>query len=85
MQSRVLAALLRAPGRVHDLRGPYQHRIRLVKGGGHSYQGTSDAPDSLLVWTRQMNDVRLHDDLFIVHHGVGSEHWSADGFTRLDR
>jgi hypothetical protein len=21
--------------------------------------------------------------LFIVHHGVGSEEWSADGFTRL--
>lgn len=36
------------------------HNLRLVvKGGGHSYQGTSDAPDSLLVWTRHMNDVRL--------------------------
>jgi hypothetical protein len=23
------------------------------------------------------------DDLFVVHHGVGSEDWSADGFTRL--
>jgi FAD/FMN-containing dehydrogenase len=23
------------------------------------------------------------DGLFIVHHGVGSEAWSADGFTRL--
>ena len=23
------------------------------------------------------------DGLFIVHHGVGSEEWSADGFTRL--
>jgi hypothetical protein len=22
--------------------------------------------------------------LFFVHHGVGSEDWSADGFTRLD-
>ena len=22
--------------------------------------------------------------LFFVHHGVGSEEWSADGFTRLD-
>jgi FAD/FMN-containing dehydrogenase len=38
------------------------HRLRLVvKGGGHSYQGTSNAPDSLLVWTRQMKDVTLHD------------------------
>jgi hypothetical protein len=23
------------------------------------------------------------DGLFIVHHGVGSERWSQDGFTRL--
>lgn len=39
-----------------------EHRLRLVvKGGGHSYQGTSDAPDSLLVWTRHMNAVTLHD------------------------
>ncbi|MQA38971.1 FAD-dependent oxidoreductase [Rugamonas aquatica] len=38
------------------------HHLRLVvKGGGHSYQGTSDAADSLLVWTRQMNDATLHD------------------------
>src|SRR4029450_6350595 len=34
------------------------HRLRLaVKGGGHSYQGTSNAPDSLLVWTRAMNRI----------------------------
>src|SRR6266404_6513592 len=33
-----------------------EHRLRLVvKGGGHSYQGTSNAPDSLLIWTRAMN------------------------------
>lgn len=39
-----------------------QHHLRLVvKGGGHSYQGTSDAPDSLLVWTRHMNRIELHD------------------------
>lgn len=25
------------------------------------------------------------DGLFFVHHGVGSEDWSADGFTRLKR
>jgi FAD/FMN-containing dehydrogenase len=24
------------------------------------------------------------EGLFFVHHGVGSEHWSPDGFTRLD-
>lgn len=39
-----------------------QHRLRLaVKGGGHSYQGTSNAPDSLLVWTRPMHAIALHD------------------------
>jgi FAD/FMN-containing dehydrogenase len=39
-----------------------RHRLRLVvKGGGHSYQGTSNAADSLLVWTRAMNQVELHD------------------------
>src|SRR5271169_6599819 len=38
------------------------NRLRLVvKGGGHSYQGTSNAADSLLVWTRHMNDITLHD------------------------
>jgi FAD/FMN-containing dehydrogenase len=38
------------------------HKLRLVvKGGGHSYQGTSNAPDSLLIWTRAMNDVALLD------------------------
>src|SRR4051794_12038084 len=39
-----------------------QHNLRLVvKGGGHSYQGTSNAPDSLLVWTRKLTDITLHD------------------------
>jgi FAD/FMN-containing dehydrogenase len=39
-----------------------EHNLRLaVKGGGHSYQGTSSAPDSLLIWTRHMNDVTIHD------------------------
>jgi FAD/FMN-containing dehydrogenase len=38
------------------------HKLRLVvKGGGHSYKGTSNAPDSLLVWTRAMNAVSLID------------------------
>ena len=38
-----------------------KHHLRLVvKGGGHSYQGTSDAPDSLLVWTRHMREIRHH-------------------------
>jgi FAD/FMN-containing dehydrogenase len=39
------------------------NNLRLVvKGAGHSYQGTSNAADSLLIWTRAMNKVTLHDD-----------------------
>ena len=39
------------------------HNLRLVvKGGGHSYQGTSNAPDSLLIWTRHMHDVAIKND-----------------------
>jgi FAD/FMN-containing dehydrogenase len=39
-----------------------ENNLRLVvKGGGHSYQGTSNAPDSLLVWTRAMNAVTVHE------------------------
>ena len=39
-----------------------KNNLRLVvKGGGHSYQGTSNAANSLLVWTRHMNAVVLHD------------------------
>jgi FAD/FMN-containing dehydrogenase len=40
-----------------------ENHLRLVvKGGGHSYQGTSNAPDSLLIWTRHMHDITLHDE-----------------------
>jgi FAD/FMN-containing dehydrogenase len=39
-----------------------EQRLRLViKGGGHSYQGTSNGADSLLVWTHAMNAIALHD------------------------
>jgi hypothetical protein len=38
------------------------HNLRLVvKGGAHSYLGTSNAPDSLLIWTRAMNQVAVED------------------------
>jgi FAD/FMN-containing dehydrogenase len=38
------------------------HNLRLVvRGGGHSYLGTSNAPDSLLIWTRKMDAVIVHD------------------------
>ncbi len=40
-----------------------KHNLRLVvKGGGHSYQGTSNAPDSLLIWTRNLTKIVIHDD-----------------------
>jgi FAD/FMN-containing dehydrogenase len=38
-----------------------ENNLRLVvKGGGHSFQGTSNAPDSLLIWTRHMHDIEMH-------------------------
>jgi hypothetical protein len=38
------------------------NNLRLVvKGAGHSYQGTSNAADSLLIWMRAMDKVTLHD------------------------
>jgi FAD/FMN-containing dehydrogenase len=39
-----------------------KYNLRMVvKGGGHSYLGGSNAPDSLLIWTRAMNRIDLHD------------------------
>lgn len=50
-----------------------RHRVRLVvKGGGHSYLGTSNAPDSLLVWTRDMHDIVVHD-AFVPHGCVATK------------
>ncbi|HTX23419.1 MAG TPA: FAD-dependent oxidoreductase [Steroidobacteraceae bacterium] len=38
-----------------------ENRLRLVvKGRGHSYLGASNAPDSLMIWTRHMTDVEMH-------------------------
>jgi hypothetical protein len=46
------------------------NNLRLVvKGGGHSYQGTSNAPDSLLIWTRHMSDITMH--AAFAPHGCG--------------
>jgi len=39
-----------------------EHKLRLVvRGGGHSYHGTSNAADSLLVTTRAMGQIVMHD------------------------
>lgn len=49
-----------------------EHRLRLVvKGAGHSYQGTSNAPDSLLVWTHSMQDIQMH--AAFVPHGCAAK------------
>jgi len=44
----------------------------VVKGGGHSYQGTSNAADSLLVWTRHMHDITMHQAF--LPQGCGGRH-----------
>lgn len=33
----------------------------IVKGGGHSYFGNSNRADSLLLWTRRLRTIELHD------------------------
>ena len=39
-----------------------EKNLRLVvKGGGHSYLGTSSSSDSLLIWTHRMNKITMHD------------------------
>jgi hypothetical protein len=40
--------------RTHDLR-------LVVRGGSHSYLGTSTALDSLEIWTRSMKEIVMHD------------------------
>ncbi|MBV9733305.1 MAG: FAD-binding protein, partial [Verrucomicrobia bacterium] len=49
------------------------NNLRLVvKGGGHSYLGGSNAADSLLIWTRAMNKIVL-DDAFVAQGCAASE------------
>ena len=56
----------------HAVNFARENNLRLVvKGGGHSYQGTSNAPDSLLVWTRHLNDITMHD-AFVPHGCEGT-------------
>jgi FAD/FMN-containing dehydrogenase len=44
-----------------------KNNLRLVvKGGGHSYQGTSNAAGSLLIWTRHMTSVVMHDAFVVL-------------------
>lgn len=63
-QPSVYAVAARQPGDVvAAVNFARERNLRLViKGGGHSYLGTSNAPDSLLIWTRAMDGITLHDD-----------------------
>ena len=57
-----------------------ENNLRLVvKGGGHSYQGTSNAEDSLLIWTRRMNAITLHDAF--VGAGCAGQHSPQQAVT----
>jgi FAD/FMN-containing dehydrogenase len=57
-----------------------KNNLRLViKGGGHSYQGTSNAPDSLLIWTRHMHDVAVQRDF--VPRGCDATHVPQQAVT----
>lgn len=48
-----------------------KHGVRVaVKGGGHSYLGTSNAPNSLLIWTRHMNEIAIDGDAVTLGSGV---------------
>ena len=61
------------------------NNLRLVvKGGGHSYLGRSNAPDSLLIWTRRMNAISLHDD-FVAAGVRSTAAASARGHGRAGR
>jgi len=49
-----------------------KHDLRLViKGGGHSYLGQSNAADSLLIWTKDLKGIDTHDD-FVPQGGTGA-------------
>jgi FAD/FMN-containing dehydrogenase len=57
-----------------------EHHVRLVvKGGGHSYQGTSNAADSLLLWMRPMHGIVLHEGF--VPRGCAGHHASQPAVT----
>lgn len=56
-------AARRASDIVADVNLARERNLRLVnKGGGHSDLGTSNAPNSLLIWTRAMDGITVHDD-----------------------
>jgi len=70
-QSRYVVAAESAADVVAALRFARAHNLRLViRGGAHSYLGASNAPDSLMIWTRRMNAITVHDGF--TPHGSGA-------------
>ena len=72
--------------------GKAMNELKSVAPGAGSYFAESDffEPDwQTSYWgpnySRLLSIKKKYDPdgLFFVHHGVGSEDWSADGFTRL--
>ena len=63
----------RPPNVVAGVNFARERNLRLVvKGGGHSYHGTSNCADSLLIWTRRMNRIQMHET-FVAQGCVGAE------------
>ena len=40
----------------------FPHNVSLT--AGHDYYGRSNAPDSLLIWTHFMRDMKFHDGFY---------------------
>ena len=60
--SRYVVAARSAQDVAQAVRFARAHNLRLVvRGGGHSYLGQSNVPDSLMVWTRRMDQIAVHD------------------------
>ena len=60
--SRYVVAARSAQDVAQAVRFARAHNLRLVvRGGGHSYLGQSNVPDSLMVWTRRMDEIAVHD------------------------
>jgi FAD/FMN-containing dehydrogenase len=60
--SRYVVAARDAADVAATVRFARQHGVRLVvRGGGHSYLGASNAPDSLMLWTRPMSAIAVHE------------------------
>ena len=71
----------------HSVRSERWRYIRYADGTEELYDHRNDPHE----WKNLASDPRLAEvkrkydptGLFFVHHGVGSEDWSADGFARV--